>query len=251
VTLIGTAASFAQPIAWWTFDEASGAVANASAGAVNGTLVNPLARVAGVSGNAVQVASNGLSYVTMGDNFGLVGTSYSIGFWMQTSPGFAATDQIILGRHRATFVSGHFYGVNANSSYGAANKAWSYQGSAPGNQPISTTSVNDGSWHHVMTTYTLGSGAHKIYVDGQLEDTRVANNMILSAADFMIGAIFNPSGTTIGTFTGNVDDLQIYGTALSDGDVRYLFENPGQAVPEPMTLGVLGLAALALRRRKK
>ncbi len=249
--MLGAASSFAQPIAWWTFDEASGSVANASAGAVNGTLINPLARVTGVSGNAVQVATAGLSHVTMGNNFGLVGTSYSMGLWVQTSQGFSATDQIVAGRHRANFVSGHFIGVNQNGPYGANNKAWSYQSSLPGNQPISTTSINDGSWHHVMTTYTFGSGVHKIYVDGQLEDTRVANNMALSNADFMVGAIFNTGGTTIGTFTGNVDDLQIYGTTLTDSDVGYLFRNPGQAIPEPMTLGVLGLAAFALRRRKK
>jgi len=250
-TLLVAASSFSQPIGWWKFDEASGSLAAASAGGIDGTLVNPLARVSGIAGNAVRVESAGLNHVTFGNSFDLVGTSYSMGFWVQTSQGFAATDQVIVGRHRATFVSGYFHGMNANGPYGSQNKAWAYQSSLPGNQPISTSSVNDGGWHHVMTTFDMGTSLHRIYVDGVLEDTRVAAAMNLANADFMIGAIFNNVGTTIGSFTGNVDDLQIYGTALSSGDVSYLYFNPGQAVPEPMTLAVLGLGALALRRRRK
>ena len=60
---------------------------------------------------------------------------------------------------------------------------------------------------------------------------------------------------------GLLDDVQYYDYALTVGNIRYLFENPGLAIgainviPEPSTfliwsLGLLGLAACARRRKK-
>jgi hypothetical protein len=69
----------------------------------------------------------------------------------------------------------------------------------------------------------------------------------------MVGG-FDSSGTPTGSFTGLIDDVQLYSGALSSADVQLLFANPGQtmAIPEPSTgtvlTGVLVLG-LALWRR--
>lgn len=242
-------ASSQTPIAWWKFDEASGSTASATVGGIDGSLSGSAAFVGGISGNALDLSAAGGSYASFGDNFGLTATSYSISFWVNSTS--TATDQIILGKHRATFVSGYFVGMGANGPYGAADKAWAYQSSFPGNQPISTTSINDGTWHHVAVTYNIGTGSHTMYVDGAPgESSTIAAGMVAAAADFMVGGIFNSSGTAISTFTGKVDDLQIYGEVLSDDDVNYLFNNPGSAVPEPATITALLVGGLAAIRRR-
>jgi len=73
--------------------------------------------------------------------------------------------------------------------------------------------------------------------------------MSSASAPFMVGGIFTASGNPLATYNGMVDDLQIYGSRLSDQDINFLFSNPGQAVPEPMTLVGLGIAGLVLRRK--
>jgi len=241
-------AAHAQPIGWWKFDETSGGTAFASAGGIDGALNGDATFVTGVSGNAMRVTTAGSGYVNFGNNFALMGTSYTLSFWLNSTS--TATDQIVVGKHRATSVSGYFVGMNQNGPYGATNRAWAYQGSTPGNQPISTTVVNDGAWHHVAVAYNVGTGAHSIYVDGGLaEDTRSAVGMSSASAPFMVGGIFTASGNPLATYNGMVDDLQIYGSRLSDQDINFLFSNPGQAVPEPMTLVGLGIAGLVLRRK--
>jgi len=243
-------ASSQTPIAWWKFDEASGSTASATVGGIDGSLSGSATFASGISGNALQLSSAGGSYASFGNNFGLIATSYSISFWVNSTT--TTSDQIILGKHRATFVSGHFVGMGANGPYGAANKAWAYQSSFPGNQPISTTSINDGSWHHVVVTYNIGSGSHTIYVDGApAESSTIAAGMGVAAADFMVGGIFTSGGAAVSTFTGMVDDLQIYGEVLSDGHINYLFNNPGSAVPEPATMTALLVGGLSVLRRRK
>lgn len=238
------------PIAWWKFDETSGSTASATLGGIDGTLSGSATFSGGISGNALQLSTAGGSYARFGDNFGLLATSYSISFWMNSTE--TTNDQIIVGKHRATFVSGHFVGMGSNGPYGAVNKAWAYQGSFPGNQPVSTTSINDGNWHHIVVTYDIGNSSHTIFVDGAPgESTASANGMSAAAADFMVGGIFDAGGTAVSTYTGMVDDLQIYTEVLSDGNINYLFNNPGSAVPEPATITALLVGGISVLRRRK
>jgi hypothetical protein len=246
---VGAAAATAQPVAWWKFDEASGSTASASAGSINGALVGSASFTTGISGNAISVTQAGSGFVTFGNNFGFVGTSYSMGFWMKSST--TAPDQILLGKHTSTVVSGHLLGMNQNGPYGSPNKAWAYQSALPGNQPISTTSINDDVWHHIGVTFDFPTNQHKLYVDGVLESTQPASPMAATTAEFLIGGVNTTSGGRLALYTGLIDDLQLYDFALSDTDVRFLSQNAGQAVPEPATMVLLGAAGLAWMRRRR
>ncbi len=242
--------SQAQLVGRWTFDEASGTTAFDSAAAVNGTLVNGVARVPGISGGAVELNRIANAYVTMGNNFGFLGTDYSISFWMKSAVGDSLTDQILVGKHEAGTHNGYFVGMNGNSGYGTTNKLWGYQSSSPGNQPTSTTNGNDGAWHHTVVTYTLSNGLHRIYVDGNLEDVRGAAPVNPNGAPFLVGGV-NFSGTPGALTNCIVDELQLYTKPLNDAEVRYLHSNPGGVVPEPSTWLALGAGSLLLLRRRK
>jgi hypothetical protein len=83
---------------------------------------------------------------------------------------------------------------------------------------------HDNQWHHVYLTYD--GIAVKLYVDGQLRDSRLAEGLIDSAPILNIGqrnaAVYNG---TANTFKGRLDDIQIYNKALTADEIIRKFEN--------------------------
>jgi len=84
----------------------------------------------------------------------------------------------------------------------------------PGTVTIhSTTSVNDGQYHFLAVTRRQSSGLMSVYVDGNLEatDTGITNPVITEG---WINIATGPNN-----FSGLMDDVRIYSTNLSAGDV--------------------------------
>jgi hypothetical protein len=241
-------------LAHWTFNEVSGPTAFDSEGSFNGTLFGGATFVAGgISGNALSLDGSTTSFVNMGASVpGFTTGDFSLVAWIKTT---STTESLIVaGKHEAGTLNGYFLNVNGSSTYGQPNKAFFYNSTNPGGEAISTTSVNDGTWHQLVGVRTAG-GSIQIYVDGVLERTVASQPMIGNAAPFLVGGV-NFGGTPTGLFTGLVDDVQIYSSALTSANVQYLFLNPGQtlAVPEPsvgalLATGVLVLGLTLWRRR--
>jgi mono/diheme cytochrome c family protein len=90
--------------------------------------------------------------------------------------------------------------------------------------------VKAGAWQHVFVTYD-GSGKAagvKVYVDGKDEKLRVEKNdiaegSIRSKAEFVIGQ----RGDGGGFEGGSVQDVRVYGRALSSLEVKGLMDLPG------------------------
>lgn len=230
---LASSTAFGQLLHHWKFDEAGGTTATDSVGGAPGTLVPGAQFVPnGASGNAVEIASVLGGYVTMGNIVPMTGgTPFSVSLWVKTAPGYS-THGIIAGVHTATVVAGYFIAVNAGGTYGAAGKAYFYQSVVPGGEPISTTTVNDGAWHHVVGVHRPGVGA-MIFVDGAgVEGTKSAAGIGNANAPFVVGGLRNTSGALFNAFDGQVDDVQVYAEGLCSYDAQWLFDHPGQALPE-------------------
>ncbi len=90
-------------------------------------------------------------------------------------------------------------------------------------QANGTIAVMDGQWHHVMAVYDGKSLS--LYIDGEL-DTSVAAGAVNSSNDpVYIGSRVN--NTHNRNWTGNIDDVRLYNTALSVNNLLYLAEKPG------------------------
>ena len=103
---------------------------------------------------------------------------------------------------------------------------------------------SDGLWHHVAATY---DGVTKnIYIDGQLAGTGAAafGAIQVNELPVTIGGCAMTGGGSQRNYNGQLDGVQIFGTALSAAEVDAL-------VPEPMTMTLLGLGSLVLLRRKR
>ena len=75
----------------------------------------------------------------------------------------------------------------------------------------STTSVNDGNWHHFVGTND-GSN-NRLYIDGVLEDTGTTGNIYNSTQNVLIGKTNQNSFL----FSGAISNVSIWNAALTDG----------------------------------
>ncbi len=231
VTCVVVSGAQAQPtlVGHWKFDEAGGASAADSAGANPGSVVNGASFVPGVSGNAISISKSANQYVTMGNVLPMASGDFAIGAWIKTN---STVPEYFMGRHFATVVAGYMLGINADGPYGTANRSHFYTSDVPGQEAKGTSVVNDNQWHHIMGVYVQG-GPSKIYVDGApVEGSGAANGMVVPNAPFAIGGIeFSGSGVK-SVYNGLVDDAQVYEGAVCSWDVQWLFEHPGQGIPQ-------------------
>lgn len=248
---VGTTVSHAALISHWTFDESSGTTAADSAGSFTGTLSGGAGFVAGgISGNAVSLVEGTNSLLNMGTGFpGFTAGNFSIVAWVKTTS--TDLDSYVLSKFENFSQTGYIMGINTTGGAGAANKGWFYASSNnPSNFATSTTTVNDGIWHQLAAVYTAGSTLD-IYVDGApVEQSVPAIAMGGNSAPFLIGG-YN-QGTPVASYTGLVDDVQVYSHAVTSANVQYLFDNPGQVIPEPASAILLlaGAGLLTLKRRR-
>ena len=112
--------------------------------------------------------------------------------------------------------------------------------------------VNDGNWHHVVAVYSSET-SREIFVDGVSAGTNATSVPFLVPTGFSIGALDRSGSSVVDEFAGDIDDVQLYGSALSAASVAFLFNNPGSSVvPEPssalMACFALGLGLFRRRR---
>ena len=97
-------------------------------------------------------------------------------------------------------------------------QAGNWQG---GGLNISTTStVNDGNWHHYV--YVNNSGAISVYIDGVLENT--GTQTFLNQSFTNGNQIGNYDINNSETFDGSIDQVRIFSSALTSTQVTELYE---------------------------
>lgn len=87
---------------------------------------------------------------------------------------------------------------------------------------VSTASIADGAWHHVVGTYASGTSGMKLYVDGVLQGSATATAQTLNGfwragSETMSGWTGNPSDSY---FEGNLEELAVYTTTLTGTRVK-------------------------------
>jgi hypothetical protein len=209
----------ADLVAHYTFDNT---VADTT-GNHPGTLTGTATYVPGVAGQALQFDGT-TNFVTLANPTGInFGNDYSISVWIQTT---TAGEGTILSK---TVTAGWRYPgkqwlARNGGLYNDANGMGGFQAN------FTSAYANDGSWHHVVLTYSVLNTPHFIwYMDN--ESVAQTDSWMSSpdAADqiVLIGAREN----AYALFPGLMDDLQIYDQSLSANQVQYLYSNPGSAVP--------------------
>jgi hypothetical protein len=106
--------------------------------------------------------------------------------------------------------------------------------SVPGDPPVNPVLVNDGEWHHVVGTWGDSDGNVNLYLDGNLLQQATYTTPSYPLTNIYLGQMANGGRT----YTGLLDDVQIYGGALTADEIQIVMAG-GEilslkaALPEP------------------
>ena len=256
----------ASLVAHFDFEEGSGATTSSQVGGWTGPFSgNPqwvstsLAPVP--SGTTAALAFDGAGDWIISDFAGIGGSGdRSVSFWVSSTNDTQNTGIVAWGD--STTPNGRKWHVRLNNSAGNG-PIGAIRTEIQGSYEIDGSSLTDGNWHHVVSTYssggTFGSGQVSHYIDGVLfsdGETNTGGNGVLvntltsptvSGSTYPVVLGGRHQGTALASFSGMIDEVRIYDHALDAGEVQALYQ-----VPEPSTGLLAGLAlSLGLLARRR
>jgi hypothetical protein len=194
-----------NPVGYWAFDETAGIIADdegsgSNDGAISGGVTHT-ADGAPVSGNRRAYAFDGTGQVTVPDSQALNPTDQlTVELWMRTG----ATNKTLLRKQ-------YQYWLWITSTGGLRFTTY--------NNPTTFTNsyapaINDGNWHHIVAIATASE--QRLYVDGQLVDADPRSGALATTSN----NLYIGSHGTGERFTGLIDEVAIYRTALDEARVN-------------------------------
>lgn len=222
-------------LAYWPLDGSAADTSGSSTGTVVGATFEP-----GISGQALRFDGNDYVEVPAGRSYSPHG---SISVWVKTTqttagrllfntqynPNESTTDAMFLGL--------------------TDGKPQLFFGGAPSFDPrpfslVGNRRINDGQWHHVAATWSLsaaeGFRATRLYIDGALAvtdetgpnaDGSTLADALAGSFDFSRPIRLGASPTSAAFFVGLLDDVSIYGRALTGAEVTALAARPAAPAP--------------------
>ncbi|MFI4911843.1 MAG: LamG-like jellyroll fold domain-containing protein [Sedimentisphaeraceae bacterium JB056] len=162
--------------------------------------------------------------------FAAVTTQITVAAWVKSN-----SNNYSVARIAGRGYSWYMY-VNGNDTLGF---------NAGGGVVTGNSSINDGDWHHVAATFDTVTGSMALYVDGELDAQDIVSGTIPNADRYAIAARATSSTAGASFYHGYIDDVRIYNDVQSLSQIQDF-----SGVPEPATMLLLGVGAIALRRRK-
>ena len=204
-------------IAAYSFDENAGTVAHDNAGTHDATLKNGASWTTGKAGSALNLAG-GNQFADTGATLVDTVNSYSISAWVKLNNPGGAFETIASqdgDRNSAFFLQ-----------YSGADRRLAF--SFIGTRALAPTSPEAGRWYHVVGVRDAAQGVLKLYIDGQLVDTRDASIADPSSGHTVIGR-GQFDGNPVDYLNGSLDDVRIFDRAVSATEVGSLYAAGGVA----------------------
>jgi hypothetical protein len=194
--------------AWWTGD----GNANDPVGGFNGVVQGTVSYTPGLVAQAFQFHGSATERVRVAsqpalDLSTLPAATFS-GFFRTT------TDNLVIAKHQCGFVNGWFfysgYGCYFNGQIGI---------------PGSGVNTLDGQYHHFACVKD-GTNYYE-YIDGVLRQSGTSSVVAGNAVDVQLGGLTGGSCTNTSPFNGDIDEIQLYGRALSAAEIASLSQSRG------------------------
>lgn len=203
----------------WKLDETSGVIIKDYAGGNDGTWANgpDVTSAGGKIGTALDFDSASSDVVDIGDpangslDFGT--NSFSYGGWVKSS----STSTFLVNKGDSSGGYDLLVGAPAAGAY----RCRVFDSDLDTVQ-ITATQTDDGLWHHVFCVVDRNTNKLRIYYDGTEIGSGIDTSVIDSVSTthvFNIGARNNSNSFV----DGSIDDVRIYGRALSANEVADLY----------------------------
>jgi len=227
-------------IAWWKLN-AGIYEEDSSGGGHDGILVGSPSWIAGQPGNAdgaINLSGSGQCVnIANTADFTDNPADLSVSLWFKTSHDFSSGNVVLVGK-----TDDQIYADNTGWEIGieTSNNLWAGLQYAGGRiwKGRCAQGVNDGAWHHAVMSISWGTNV-VLYLDG------VNTPYDCSSGEFVPGNTHNTNNIIIGGdvfgdyYTGALDDIRIYSTALQQNDVTTLY-NAGADKPQDLTSNLVG-----------
>ena len=204
-------------IAFWTFDSSDieGEIAIDVLGDNDGTISGVPRIVNGQIEEALEFDGVG-SYIDLGNARDLDLPVVTAECWFKTSSG----SEMRLFAPGSAFANKWFLALNDGGNIVVSRTTGENQ-----NQQT-TSSFNDGQWHHVVGISAARASDIKIYVDGELEPSNPLAEAWSLNGDCKIGA----KGDAQYMFSGIIDEFKIYNRALTEAEVQQNYKATSQFI---------------------
>ncbi len=214
-----------KAVAIWTFEEAGmKGIPDITGNGHDAKLVNKPALVDGKFGRAIEFSDTRKNYLEVPDDVGLnLEEVISISVWVKRPPRLQATDvapYFILHRGAEWQWHGAGYGIALHKVFNNMFYFW-YDGGFQG-----ASGIKDDQWHHYVVVAKDGERTPTLYIDGEskpIEHGDGVKKMRLApphGQSIYIGALLP---ARFDSFSKSIiDELAIFGVALSEADVKQL-----------------------------
>ncbi|WIX76952.1 LamG domain-containing protein [Amycolatopsis carbonis] len=212
--------------AYWKFDENTGtAVSDSSGRGHNATMKGGASWFGGRAGAGAWLD-------------GTSGYAETAGAVLDTTKSFSATAWVVLtntdtGNYVVLGQDGNRTSVFQLRYSGDSGK-WSVvvpqadEDNPPVTTVVSNVTVTPSEWTHLGVVYDASAQEMKLYVNGALTTVQVGVTLGASAGPFTIGR-GKWNGQNSGFFPQGIDDVRVFGKALSDGEIRRVVADVSEA----------------------
>jgi len=223
-------------VAHWPFDEGNGTTtADVSSNDHTATLVNGPVWTTGQTGNAINF--DGSNDLVNAGNFDVTGNQLTLTAWMNADQftHLSSRDSRIIAKTTDTASQAHYWMLSTIKS-GTTDTRLRFRlktGASPssGTTTLIASSGNlaTNSWTHVAAVYD--GVTMTLYKDGfAVGSTAKSGNIATNSAVFVAIANNPPGGGSV-PFDGTLDDIRIYGQALSAQEIQALATGAPDTTP--------------------
>jgi len=225
----------ADLIAGYNFNEASGtSAADASGHNLVGTLTSGPTHPAGQYGNAVGL--DGVNdYVNLGNPAALQLTgSMTVSAWINSSS-FPGDDAAIVSKRGSNEVG---FQLDTTVDKGPRTIGFKLTNSSGGQMfRYGATALQPNTWYYVTGVYNAATQTLDVYLNGQLDNGQLQGTITASQQNSTSNVtVGRRAGMTGFEFAGRIDDVRIYGRALTQAEIQADMVTPLTAgTPTPDT----------------